>query len=387
MNTHDVLAFAIATEAVRRIRGADAHWTRLFSTNVYPTSSRTWPMPDFVIVDDTNSIQVAAEFKPPNQSKREYLTGLGQASAYTRDFHYALLVLPETADDDYPIADHVHQVLNQQILAAVPITLLSYDPRTLSAESADFTVLRQSPVRGDAPQHLANLDSSFYAKWRDISPIELSLFLDYLYQEGKPRRSGAQGTIRDRAFDRLWIDIQAGEPAQWDGTPRSLSNTNKTAYSKNYRNFITHIGWCMSSGKLTEEGLEALRLIHQYEAASQLFRDYLTHSLLMNGKHLVLINAINIFQDRYYRDHGQFASEEAWLDLVEGHLEDEGLLKRNPGRAAAAIRNEQRQFLKAEKDLWRKLNLIIPYGPHGGRVYHPGRGIIFDWSRITSLLS
>ena len=91
MNTHDVLAYAVAQEAVRRIGLAEPAWTAL-SPASYITTSRVWPVPDFVLMDSATNVTIAAEFKPPRQSKREYLTGLGQASAYTRDFHYSLLV-------------------------------------------------------------------------------------------------------------------------------------------------------------------------------------------------------------------------------------------------------------------------------------------------------
>ena len=60
----------------------------MFSANVFSTSARVWPLPDFVIVDQDNDTTTAAEFKPPDQTKREYLTGLGQVVAYTRDFDH-----------------------------------------------------------------------------------------------------------------------------------------------------------------------------------------------------------------------------------------------------------------------------------------------------------
>ena len=384
MITHDVLAFSVAAEAVRRIRSGDTHWVPLFSTDVYPTSARSWPMPDFVIVDDHNHVTIAAEFKPPNQSKREYLTGLGQAVAYTRDFTYGLLIVPEFADDDYPIANHIAQVLTQEVATPLPVGLLRYDARTLSPSNAGFEVLRQLEHRVGAFTSHALLDNSFWAKWRDISPQELGLLLQYLYDEGR-KTGGVSGTVRDRALRKLWLDIQANRAFHWGGAPRHVADTsaNQVAWGKNYRNFVTHIGWAAADGKLTEEGLVALRIVHQYGSDSRIFLDELAKTLLLVGKHLVLINAINEFQDV----QGAFAGEQQWLDAIEGHLEDEGLLKRNPGRHAAAIRHSARGFLKAEKTIWRNLDLIVPRGKTGGRVYHPGRGFIFDWSRITSLLT
>jgi hypothetical protein len=382
MITHDVLAFSVAAEAVRRIRGGDPHWA-LLSNNVYPTSSRSWPMPDFVIVDDQNDVTIAAEFKPPNQSKREYLTGLGQALAYTKDFTFGLLIVPEFADDDYPIANHISQILAQEVATPLPLGLLRYDAKTLSPANAGFEVLRGLVRRVGAFVGHALLDNSFWAKWRDISPQELGLLLQYLYEEG--RRVGGRETIRDRAFARLWSDIQANRALHWGGGPRHIADTraNQVAWGKNYRNFIAHIGWAAADGRLTEQGLIALRFVHQYGSDSRIFVDELAKTLLLAGKHLVLINAINEFQD----SHGSFEDEQEWLDAIEGHLEEEGLLKRNPGRHAAAVRHSARGFLKAEKTIWKNLELMAPRGRAGGRAYHPNRGFIFDWSRITSLLT
>lgn len=385
MNTHDTLAFAVASEAVRRIRNADPAWSALFSAQVFATSSRTWPIPDFVISDPANARTIAGEFKPPDQTKREYLTGLGQAVAYTRDFHYGLLVVPDVANDGFRIADHIQEVLAQEVMNDVPVGLLRYDPSKLSTSNADFDIMRPLKARTVAPTALASVESSFFAKWREMSPMEVGAYLEHLYDEGLPRNATKPGTIRDRAFDRLWDDIQNGKLTNWSGTTRHVTNDtkNKTGWLKNYRNFITHIGWMDSEGALTDEGLGALRVAHRYGAGSQLFQDELAKTVLVAGKHLVLINAVNEFQDL----RGGFATEQKWLDAVEAYLEDNGLLKRNPQRGQAAVRGVERGFMKSEKTLWKNLELIVPRGPHRGRVYHAGRGFIFNWSRITSLLT
>ena len=101
--------------------------------------------------------------------------------------------------------------------------------------------------------------------------------------------------------------------------------------------------------------------------------------MLVPGKHLVLINAISEFQD----SRPSHSEEAAWLDALEDYLEQKGLLKRNEGRAAAAVKKSERAFLKAEKQLWKNLELIIP---RGSRVFHPGRGFVINWARITDLL-
>lgn len=380
MNNHDVLAYAVARQIVSQVALADPSWSTVLNPHTYITSSRTWPVPDFVLVDPVAGVTVAAEFKPPQQSKREYLTGLGQASAYTRDFHHGLLIVPSISDDGYHIAQHIDSVLAQDHYSSTPLGVICYNPSTLSPSRPQFDLIRPLTTRATAPSNAASLDNSFYAKWREMSPEEVGFILSHSYDEMRVH-STSPATIRDRAFDRLWNDIQLGKVHHWGGGVRNYSNTakNKVAVSKNYRNFLFHIGWSESNGSLTKDGLEALHCATLYGSNSEPFFDSIALALLISGKHLILLNAISEFQD----SSGIINDESIWLQRLELFLEDKGLLKRNPARHAAAVANSSRQFLKAEKQLWRNLRLIIP---RGGRVFHPGRGFIFDWARITSLL-
>lgn len=377
MNTHDVLAFAIAQEAIRRVSMGSAPWNSVLSATSYITSSRSWPVPDFVLVDPVRNVTVGAEFKPPRQSKREYLTGLGQAMAYTRDFHYGLLVLPTIADDGYPIGQHVASVLEQPAFGHAPLGLLTYDARTLAPGSPSFDEARFFAPRGVPPASPAILDQSFYAKWREISPQEIFQLLSFSYDEQRIT-SSATGTIRDRAFGQLWNAIQAKTVDGWRGRVRKYSTSLRTAVAKNYRNFLFHISWTESDGALTRGGLEALHTATLYGPESQPFIDTIARAVLLEGKHLILFNAIADFQDAMI-----IVDEQDWLRRMENYLEDSGLLKRNPARHGAAVAQSARQFLKAEKQLWRELGLIMP---RGRRVFHPGRGFIFNWARITNLV-
>lgn len=382
--THDELAYAVAVESIAAIRANQSPWDTVFSADCHITSSRQWPVPDFVLQDDINDITAAAEFKPPGQSKREYLTGLGQAVAYTRDFDYGILVVPDLSDDGYRIAAHIKDILQLNEYTNIPIALLRYDPSSISATAAQSSVEHFFQPRASSPPNKASVESSFYAKWRDISPQEMAQFLRYLYEE-KLYPTHQSGTIRDRAWEKLWDEIQLGNLQNWSNTVRTIRNDskNKVAWMKNYRNFVNHAGWMETDGSLTEKGFQALHITNIYGYDSTMFLDFISNSILIDGKHLILINAINEYQDRYLSNTGSFRDEQAWLDGIETHLEDTGLLKRNPGRHNAAVQGSQRQFLKAEKTLWRNLRLIIP---RQRRVFHPNRGFIFNWSRITELL-
>ena len=369
MSTHDILAYAVATEAVRRVRAGTPPWNTIFSPSAYITSSRTWPVPDFVLVDSSNHLSVAAEFKPPEQSKREYLTGLGQAISYSRDFHYGLLVLPAIADDGYRIADHIVSVLQQSPFNVAPVGILSYDASAFSPSTPSFFEAHFFSVRTTPPAQLASLDASFYAKWREMSPEEAYVLLSSSYEEMRRASAGASRTIRDRAFDLLWSAIQSGQLHHWGGGTRHYAAKLKVGVSKNYRNFLFHIGWTETDGALTKEGLDAFHVGTLYGAASRPFLDSLAAAVLLGGKHLILFNAISDYQDGL----SSFPSEVDWLVGLEIFLEAKGLLKRNVARSTAAVVGSARQFFKAEKQLWRNLELIKP---RGARVFQPGRGLI-----------
>jgi hypothetical protein len=379
VKTHDVLAYAVAQQIIQDARTGDPAWSGVFSSSVHITGSRGWPVPDFVVQDGTSGAAGAAEFKPPDQTKREYLTGLGQAVAYTRDYHYSILVVPDIADDSFPIGEYLGEVLEQSVADPLPLGLVEYDASTLSSSCAQLRILRPLVARAGTFAARPSVEGSFYAKWRDASPYELGRLLEHLYEQG--RVSHPTRTIRDRAFDQLWEEMTHGHTRHWSGQPRQITNSarNKEAWGKNYRNFVTHIGWCGPDGKLTDQGLEALRVVHLYASDSRVFLDLTARCVLGEGKHLVLINAINELQDAM----GPPTDETRWLGDLEAGLEHQGLLKRNPGRHGAAVQQVARGFLKAEKTLWRRLGLIVP---RGQRVFHPGRGFIFDWSRITSLV-
>lgn len=376
MSTHDVLAYAVAQEAVRRVGQADPAWN-ILDPSSYVTTSRMWPVPDFVIVDGSG-VTLAAEFKPPRQSKREYLTGLGQASAYTRDFDYGLLIVPTVADDGYPIARHIVDVLEQPHFTQTPLGLIEYDPTTLSPARPNFVEAKGFVTRTARPTNSAPLDASFYAKWREMSPQEMSLLLSYSYDEMRAPQN-ISSNIRDRAFERLWSDIQAGNVKHWGGSTRNYAPKLHTGVAKNYRNFLFHIGWTDGIGALTQEGLSALHVASLYGHDTEPFLDFIATAVLRAGKHLVLFHAISDYQDEL----GAISQQAAWLEGLEDYLENQGLLKRNPARHGAAKAKSARQFLKAEKQLWRQLRLIRP---RGARVFHPNRGFIFDWERITDLV-
>ena len=200
-----------------------------------------------------------------------------------------------------------------------------------------------------------------------MSPQEMYLLLAHSYDE--MRKTSVPTNVRDRAFELLWQEIQAGRVLHWGGKTRNYNSSLKMGVNKNYRNFFFHIGWTDGTGALTSSGLQSLHTATLYGPWSEPFLDEIAKALLGDGKHLILFNAISEFQDAL----STVPVETIWLDELETSLEKRGLLKRNPARHQAAVAKSARAFLKAEKQLWKNLRLIKP---NRMRVFHPGRGFI-----------
>lgn len=73
---HDAMANEIGGFILRKIRESDTVWKQIFTANLNRIGCWDWPRPDIVLIDNNLNATYANKFKPPFQSKREYLTGL-----------------------------------------------------------------------------------------------------------------------------------------------------------------------------------------------------------------------------------------------------------------------------------------------------------------------
>ena len=96
---HDASATMYGDAILTKIRNADCDFKQIFSTSIVRTGDWDWPRPDYVCYDEDLKVTYALEFKPPFQSKREYLTGLGQSLAYLQKHMYSGLIVPFVASD------------------------------------------------------------------------------------------------------------------------------------------------------------------------------------------------------------------------------------------------------------------------------------------------
>ena len=182
---HDDLTTQCGDQILTKIRSADSQFKQVFSTSVTRDSDWGWPRPDYVLYDAVNKCKYAIEFKPTNQTKREYLCGLGQALAYLQKHMYSGLIVPTVADDGYKIADFIKDTMKAPEFKDVPFSLFEYDPKTLNVKIIKKITKKRTAKKLIVPT--AKTDT-FWCWWRDASNYEvydlLSLSFKYADKPG-----------------------------------------------------------------------------------------------------------------------------------------------------------------------------------------------------------
>jgi hypothetical protein len=98
---------------------------------------------------------------------------------------------------------------------------------------------------------------------------------------------------------------------------------------------------------------------------------------LLEGRHYDLVKLVYEFQQSR---PSAARTPVAFRDSLERFLENERLLRRQPGRRTTG----ERSFFKAEFTFWGQVLRIIR---RRGRSYVAESGVDFDWPRIIDLLA
>ena len=227
---HDASATYYGDAILTKIRNSDESFSQVFSSSIVRTADWDWPRPDYVCFDDTLNATYALEFKPPFQSKREYLTGLGQSLAYLQKHNYSGLIVPCYADDGFRIAEFIATTLRSPEFSSVPTSLYSYD-----YNEGTIDILRPiTALRGEVDFDVkADEVKTFWCWWRDISHYELYdlLNLSFIFadQDGDIYTKHIYPT-----FYKMMVEKKT---RQWYGSPRSKSGSEASmkAEKQNYK--------------------------------------------------------------------------------------------------------------------------------------------------------
>ncbi|MBR3786602.1 MAG: hypothetical protein IKJ77_09365 [Firmicutes bacterium] len=368
-------------------------------------TSAEFPSPDATFYDPSQKVMASFEFKPPTETKRGILTGVGQSIAYLQSSNISFLIAPKKLQD-YDLEGFLRELYLEQISGKIPAGLVLYDNERPSevelACSIDFV--------GNAAKKKSVPDSDrFWAKHQDL-PIPLfHLILHYYYLKriraisGDPfaecfKNEFITSTIQEDLTCKGFILDLSGQPIKTVAGTKNIvffekiietarSMDREAAYNKimkaidttfvgdnyynsirkNYLSFMKHIQVIDSENTLTEKGFALYHLGLVNGPNSKVFVDYFIKELLTTGHHLDLILDL----DTMKQAHSDW-SMETILTQMEIDYEHRGLIKRNPNRQQAV--QSKVKFLKYERILWNALGLV-------------DNNNTIQWKKITEICS
>lgn len=369
---HDIGAEVTGGFILSQIRKSDSSYKQVFSSSVRRIGDWGWPRPDFVCLDDVNKSTYALEFKPPMQSKREYVCGLGQSITYLQHHTYSGLIIPERADDGFPIAEYMMGILNSDVMAQSPISLFSYKPEDFSVN-----ILRKIPsIRNNASiRPSKEIDKTFWCWWRDMSHFELydllALSFQYSDYEGD--------AYTDYIFPEFWKKLINHQTKTFEGENRNVKDSSMSSYKQNYRIPFEQLGlWNSKEGKLSDIGFKLLVIGKKYGADSSNFKNAIAYLLLTTGHHIDLIQSVYDIQKNSSIMPSNSMDFKKLLDI---ELTDRGLIgKRKP---TAKTTDSKGSYIRDEIKLWNKFGFV---NKRGTEYFFPNEGLDFNWKRINEVL-
>lgn len=363
------MALEVSSALLSQLRaGLATTWAtpRLTSQTILWQGIADWPRPDIAFEDPSSTATLALEFKPPNQPKREYITGVGQMMTYLRDFEFAGLVLPQKTSDGFPIASYVKDMILGD-MPTLPLVLFSYD-KSVSQLAIERQLI---PRQGAAPTRAARRGrGTFWAYWRDLSNFDVFALLRVIDSRSRPDFTAA--------FGSYWKSDVIGKKARtWEGVlRRKRAKAIITPEERNAFYALRHTGLINSQGQITLSGLELLHVGKIYGPDSVAFLTLLARRILVDGQHLELI--LWVEKESSSLSVSKKSNSGDYLSALDDQLVAEGVI---PPRTRAA---SKAHFIRDEPKLWNKLGLLKNY--NSSDYFHPGHGYKFDWRKIISVI-
>jgi len=402
--TTDQILFNFKSAAWTSVNGTGVDFYRIGCNSNFPS-------PDAAFKDDTNKLTIAFEFKPPTETKRGIMTGVGQSLAYLNSSNLSYLVIPEYLQD-FKIGQFVSDLFTSQISTKLPVGLITYDNNNPS----DVKLLNNVSLVNSSAFTNAMTNNRFWAKHQDL-PIPLFHLLLHCYYLKKI------GQISEDGFAFCWnnfmfpssniktlnspdvLDIQGNVIKTLSGIKnikfmeKKINKVKKITGSKipaikklfqdadstfigdnyynsirkNYVTFLKHIEMIDSNGEITEDGFKLYHLGLVNGPSSKLFYDYFIKTILLTGHHLDLIFDLDNLCNQY---KGAYNFNQIKQEMLTDY-DSRGMIKSNPKRIAKT--SSTVSFLKYEEILWNSLGL---------KTTSAGTpNVSFNWKKITEVCS
>lgn len=387
---HHILAKLTTDAILQRFKSGAWKCTPGGSERIYRVNTPArFPSPDAAFYDEGVGIITSFEFKPPTESKRGILTGVGQSIAYLRHSQASYLIAPKTLAD-FQLGDYLTDMFQHQVSPHLPVGLILYDNDTPSQVTAACTIRPDTLTASCAFSQQHRVNERFWAKHQDL-PLGLFHLLLHCYFLKQTH------AISETPFQYCWAhhliapdvltSLRAVDVLDCKnniittlGTNKPLHFLEKTltkvkngtysrakfattidinasgdtlfnSYKKNYISFLKNIQVVDEESALTESGFQLYRLGLIHGPNSLMFKKYFTKEILFEGHHLDLLYDLN---DILVEFPNQPAN--SCVKYMEKAYEEKGLIKRNPARQVNST--SRVSFLKYERILWKALGLI-----------------------------
>jgi len=366
-------------------------------------TSADFPSPDAAFFDPTNKLIISFEFKPPTETKRGILTGVGQSIAYLQDSNISYLIAPKMLGN-YNIGNYLSNLYNKHINTKLPVGLILYD----NNEPLNMILAQNVDKLDDAnAEYKMPKAERFWAKHVDL-PIPLfHLILHYYYRNSTSRTEAdpfamcwqekmISSTLTDDFqtmpiydlsgkviktvtgkknlvyFEKKIPKLKGTHSEKQELLKQEISTTTTgdnyyNSIKKNLVTFLKHLHMIDSGNRLTERGFNLYHLGLVNEPTSKIFTDYFTKELLTVGHHLDLILDFDSIKQKKTS-----ADIEEIISTMEEEYENKGYIKRNPNRMSCDESNVK--FLKYEKIIWKALDLM-------------DKNYTINWRKITEICS
>lgn len=411
---HHILAKKATDSVLAKFKTGEWSCCETYGKHFYRTGcSADFPSPDAAFADSESKIIVSFEFKPPTETKRGILTGLGQSIAYLQFSDLSYLVIPEVVED-YNIASHVSDIFSKVITDSIPVGLISYKNNDPEEVYLAHNIKHLS--KHEVNRHAIS-NGRFWAKHTDM-PIPLfHLILHYAYLkkinnekedafakcwkeamapiayikklDPQPLRDvrneiimtpagNKPQTYFEKRIKAIKVLPQSDQAAEIQKLIEDVNtNTSKdnmyNSIRKNCLPFMRHLGMLDSAYELTSEGFKMYNLGMMDGPQSRIFRDYFTRMVLLDGHHIDLIYDLERLSCKYRG----MKNETEILSLMFDEYSSRGMIKTNPGRRVQKENAKPPTHFKYELILWRSLGLMKKA---------PGEpAFAFDWQRITEV--
>lgn len=404
---HHVLAKTTTDAILHKFKTSEWYYNTNCGKDFYRVgTSADFPSPDAAFFDSTNKYLASFEFKPPTETKRGMLTGVGQSIAYLKSCNLSYLISPRIIDG-FDMGEFLKDLYDSQIANKIPVGLILYDNDSPSNVALAHNV---ESLSAETVHHAPSADR-YWAKHIDLPIALFHLLLHYYYLK-------KVGQIDGDAFKACWKERMAPSDIVNTLSPKPVVDvagnvigtlrTNKpltflekkvpslikkysgditsiakelshlidtefvgdnlyNSYRKNYVTFLKHIQVIDSEGNITESGFNLYHIGLMNGPTSKVFVDYFTKTLLTVGHHLDLLLDIDSLKKLY-----PAKSFDGILLLMEAEYEVKGFIKRNPNRIAGQKSNTE--FLKYERIIWRAVGLLDKKNN-------------IQWRRITEICS